>query len=159
MGALGYVFNPRNRRLIMEMPSPSIRDLARRLLAVETEGPSAANSRVHESVRVCEKLRVCLIRLAGPDGFTALMRRALALARAEIPSLHGITVKSDGSLEGFEALAADAPDAGIETAVAITAHLLGLMVTFIGEALRRAWSARLGPMHHGATQFKNEADP
>jgi hypothetical protein len=144
MGALGYVFNPRNRRLIMEMPSPSIRDLARRLLAVEAGDPSAANSRVHESVRVCEKLRVCLIRLAGPDGFTALMRRALALARAEIPSLHGITVKSDGSLEGFEALAADAPDAGIETAVAITAHLLGLMVTFIGEALtarlvREAW--------------------
>jgi hypothetical protein len=144
MGALGYVFDPHNRRLIMEMASPSIRDLARRLLAMEAGGPSASNSCVHESVRDCGKLRLCLIRLAGPDGFTALMRRALALARAEIPSLHGITVKSDGSLEGFEALAADAPDAGNETAVAITAHLLGLMVTFIGEVqmvrlVREAW--------------------
>jgi hypothetical protein len=118
--------------------------LARRLLAIEAGGPSAANSRVHEAVRVCEKLRVCLIRFAGPDGFTALLRRALALARAEIPSLHGITMKSDGSLEGFEALAVDAPDAGIEAAVAITAHLLGLLIILIGEPLtvrlvREAW--------------------
>jgi hypothetical protein len=75
MRAFGYVFNPRNRRLNMEMSSPSIRDLARRLLAVETEGQSVANSPVHEAIRVCEKLRVCLIRFAGPDGFTALLRR------------------------------------------------------------------------------------
>jgi hypothetical protein len=144
MGALGYVFNPRNRRLNMEMSSPSIRDLARRLLAIEAGGPSAANSRVHEAVRACEKLRVCLIRLAGSDGFTALLRRALALARAEVPSLNGITEKADGSLEGLEALAADAPDIRIEAAVAITAYLLGLLVTFIGEPLtvrlvREAW--------------------
>ena len=130
----------------MDTPSPSIRDLARRLLAVEAASQSAADPRVHEAVRVCEKLRVSLTRFAGADGFTALLRRALALARAEVPALHGITEKADGSLEGLEELAADAGNSGsgIDAAVAITAHLLGLLVTFIGEPLtlrlvREAW--------------------
>jgi hypothetical protein len=128
----------------MDTPSPSIRDLARQLLAVEAASQSAANSSMHEAVRVCEKLRVCLIRFAGADGFTALLRRALALARAEVPSLHGITEKADGSIEGLEELAAHAPNVGIDAAVAITAHLLGLLVTLIGQPLtvrlvREAW--------------------
>jgi hypothetical protein len=128
----------------MDSPSPSIRDLARRLLAVEAASQSANNSRIHEAVRVCEKLRVCLIRFAGADGFTALLRRALARARAEVPSLHDITEKADGSIEGLKELATDAPNAGIDAAVAITAHLLGLLVTLIGEPLtvrlvREAW--------------------
>jgi hypothetical protein len=132
----------------MDTPSPSIRDLARQLLAVEAASQSAANSRMHEAVRVCEKLRVCLIRFAGADGFTALLRRALALARAEVPSLHGITEKADGSIEGLDELAADAPNVGIDAAVAITAHLLGLLVTLIGEPLtvrlvREAWPETL----------------
>ena len=40
----------------MDTPSPSIRDLARRLLAVEAASQSAADPRVHEAVRV---LRNC----------------------------------------------------------------------------------------------------
>jgi hypothetical protein len=128
----------------MDTPSPSIRDLARRLLAVEAASQSAANSRTHEAVLVCEKLRVCLIRFAGADGFRALLRRALALARAEVPSLHGIAEKDDSSIEGLKELAADAPNVGVDAAVAITSHLLGLLVTLIGEPLtvrlvREAW--------------------
>ncbi|HEX9095255.1 MAG TPA: hypothetical protein VF990_04040 [Candidatus Dormibacteraeota bacterium] len=128
----------------MDTPSPSTRDWARRLLAAEAASRSAADPRVPEAVRVCEKLRVAITRFAGADGFTALLRRALALARAEVPALHGITQKADGSLEGLEQLAADARDVAIDAAVAITAHLLGLLVTFIGEPLtvrlvREAW--------------------
>jgi hypothetical protein len=128
----------------MDSPSPSIRDLARRLLAAEAACESAADSSTHEAVRVCEKLRVCLVRLAGADGFTALLRRALALARAELPPLHGIAEKADGSLEGLEKLAAEAPAAGVDAAIAITANLLALLVTLIGEKLtirllREAW--------------------
>src|ERR1700689_3396146 len=115
----------------MATPSSSTRDLARRLLAVEAASPSAADPRVHEAVRVCEKLRVSLTRFAGADGFTALLRRALALARAEVPALHGITEKADGSLTGLEELAVNADNVGIDAAVAITAHLLGLLVIFI----------------------------
>ena len=131
----------------MDTPSPSTRDLARRLLAVEAASQSAADPRVHEAVRVCEKLRVSLTRFAGVDGFRALLRRALALARAEVPALHGVTEKADGSMEGLEKVAADARNSGVgggDAAVAITAHLLGLLVTFIGEPLtvrltREAW--------------------
>jgi hypothetical protein len=86
----------------------------------------------------------CCGRLAGADGFTALLRRALALAGVELPSLHGITEKADGSMEGLEELAADSRIDGIDAAVAITTHLLGLLVTLVGEPLtmrlvREAW--------------------
>jgi hypothetical protein len=119
----------------MDTPSPSTRDLARRLLAVEAASKSATNAPMHEAARVFEKLRISLTRFAGADGFTSLLRRALALARADVPSLQTITLKPDGSLEGLEGLAVDTPNGGPEAAVAITAHLLGLLVTFIGEPL------------------------
>jgi hypothetical protein len=95
-------------------------------------------------VLVCDKLRVELTRFAGADGFSSLMRRALAMAAAEVPSAQALKVKADGSLEGLEELTADAGDHGLEAAVAITAHLLELLVTFIGEPLtlrlvRGAW--------------------
>ncbi len=131
----------------MDTPSPSIRDLARRLLAAEAAIQSAAEPRVHPAVRVCEKLRVSLTRFAGVDGFAALLRRALALAREEVPELQGITEKTDGSLEGLEKLVADAGNSGVggsDAALAITVYLLWLLVTFIGEPLtvrlaREAW--------------------
>jgi len=118
--------------------------VARRLLAVEAASPSAAHPRAHEAVRVCEKLRASLTRFAGVEGFTALLRRALALARADVPSLQTVTLKPDGSLEGCEVLADDATNGGPEAAVAIIAHLLGLLVTFIGKPftlrlVREAW--------------------
>ena len=116
-----------------------MRDLARRLLAVEAASRSAADAHLPEAVRVCEKLRIYLIRFAGADGFVSLLRRALALARAEVPAVATVRLKPDGSLEGLEVLAADAtsggPDGGSAAAVAITAHLLGLLVTFIGKPL------------------------
>ena len=84
MGASDCVFNLANVQVIRDTPSPTVRDLARRLLAVEAARQSATSSREHEAVRVCDKLRVCLTRFAGADGFTALLRRALALARAEV---------------------------------------------------------------------------
>lgn len=122
----------------MDTPSTSTRALAQRLLAAEAASPSAADPRAHEAVRVCEKLRVTLTRFAGPDGFASLLRRALALARAETPALHGIMAKADGSLEGLEKFLADASAAGVEgrdAAAAIVTHLLGLLITFMGAGL------------------------
>ena len=117
-----------------------MRDLARRLLAASQ---SASDPQVHEAVLVSDKLRISLTRFAGADGFTSLLRRALALARAEVPSLQSVKVGADGRLEGFELLAAQT-GMDVAAAAAITAHLLGLLVTFIGEPLtlalvREAW--------------------
>ncbi|MEX2171722.1 MAG: hypothetical protein WD851_20555 [Pirellulales bacterium] len=121
-----------------------MRVLARRLLALEAARQSATDARVHEAVEVCEKLRVSLTRFAGADGFNALLRRALALARAEIPGVHNIQVKAEGCLDGLEEFVAESGSVGVDAAVAITAHLLGLLVTLIGEPLtlrlvREAW--------------------
>ena len=107
-------------------------DLARRLLAASK---TASGPHVHEAVLVNEKLRITLTQFAGADGFASLMRRALALASAEVPSLECIKVGADGRLEGFEQLATDAKSEGGEAAVAITAQMLTLLVTFIGEPL------------------------
>jgi hypothetical protein len=126
----------------MDAPSESVRKLARRLLALEATSESAdSGPRVHEAVRVCDKLRVSLTRFAGAEGFASLLRRALALARAEVPSLNQVKIKPDGFIEGLEELARDD---GTEAAASLTAHLLGLLVTFVGQSLtlrlvREAW--------------------
>ena len=91
--------------------------------------------------RVCEKLRVSLSRFAGADGFVALMRRALALARAEVPALQSLTLKPDGCFVGFESALGDD---GNEAATVLTTHFLWLLVTFVGESIavrlvRDAW--------------------
>lgn len=128
----------------MDMLSSSTRELARRLLAAEAASESAAGAGALVAVRASEKLRVSLTRFAGPDGFTALLRRALALARDDVPALRGIAERANGSLEGLEELAAEPPAVRNDAALAITTHLLGLLVTFIGEPLtgrlvREAW--------------------
>ena len=132
-----------------------MRDLARRLLAAST---TVSDPHEHVVARVCETLRVPLTRFAGADGFTALLRRALALASAEVPSLRGIKIAADCRLEGLEQLAAvvdTGPGEAGEASVAITAHLLGLLVIFIGEPftlrlVREAWP-KASPGHGEGT--------
>ena len=100
-------------------------------------------------MRVCEKLRVYLTRFAGEDGFAALLRRALVLAQADVPALQAVKFTADGHLEGFEDFVANSGDLGSEGAIAVTAHLLGLLMSFVGEPItlrlvRNAWpDARL----------------
>jgi hypothetical protein len=118
----------------MNNPSPAIRAWAQRLLAAEAAHHPASGTNGHELTRVCDKLRVSLTPFVGADGFTVLLRRALALSRAEAPSLKTIKVTAGGQLERMEALPADAAHER-EAAIAITANLLGLLVTFIGEPL------------------------
>jgi hypothetical protein len=113
----------------------SMKVMARRLLAAEATSRSEHDAHVYEAIRVYEKLRISLTRFAGPDGFTALMRRALVLARMEVPSLVVVNILSDGSIEGLVEISADSKEAGIESTVAITSNFLDLLVTFIGESL------------------------
>ena len=107
-----------------------MRALAQRLLAASA---TTSDPHEHEAERVVKKLRITLIKFAGPDGFTSLLRRALALASAEVPALQSVKLSPDGRLEGLESLVANGP--ADEPAVAIATHLLALLVTFIGESL------------------------
>jgi len=118
-------------------PLLPMRALAQRLLTLEGRPQGATDDPVDEAVRVFDGLRVALARFAGSDGFASLVRRALALARADDPALRQVSVKANGSLEGLEQVTGDA-------VIAIVAQFLGLLVIFIGEPLtlrlvRDAW--------------------
>jgi len=78
--------------------------------------------------RVCDKLRHPLTTLAGAAGFHSLLTRALTLAKKESPVLGAWEVKLDGSLQGLNGEAA-------QSDTVLIAHLIGLMITFIGESL------------------------
>jgi hypothetical protein len=115
------------------------------LLALEAarDEPPATGGR--EAGRVCEKLRLPLAKLAGIAGFRSLMSRAVAMAKAEVPSLAAVQVRADGLLEGLDGAGHDQDaGAGGEGGVEVVAQLLGLLLTFIGEPLtlrlvRDAW--------------------
>jgi hypothetical protein len=106
----------------------------------------ALDRHADDSLWFVEALRVSLIRLAGRDGFTSLLDRALVLAGRENPSLRRVKVNAEGRLQGLDqAVSNDGGDAArVEAAVAITAQVFGLLATFIGEPLalkvvREAW--------------------
>ena len=103
-------------------------ELAQRLLACESAEAGTADADTHAVYRVCEKLRRPLSTLAGAAGFRSLLARALTLAKQESPALGAWEVKSDGSLEGLNGEVA--PSGAV-----LIAHLVGLMMTFIGESL------------------------
>jgi hypothetical protein len=117
----------------MSTASPQIQDLARRLLAFEAAHDNSSEARADVAVQVIQDLRLRLIRLAGVDGFSSLLSRALTLAKAEVPSLEIVHVRADGSLEGFDGI--EQSQAGAQAGIVLVAHLLELLVTFIGEPL------------------------
>ena len=111
--------------------SPEIREFAQRLVAYEAASDSPAGTDLLAEVRVAEKLRHPLSRLAGGNGFRMLLIRALTLAKAQVPALIPVQVKPDGSLEGFSDLGNQAEAAG--AGVMLIAELLGLLAAFVGE--------------------------
>jgi hypothetical protein len=127
----------------MDKPSSSLRDLARQLLTASQTG---SGPHVPEVVAVIERLRISLAKFAGDAGFESLLRRALVLASADVPSLQNVKIGANGRLDGVGPLPADTGTGALggEAAVAIAAHLLGLLVAFIGEPLtlrllRESW--------------------
>jgi hypothetical protein len=108
--------------------TPTTRELAQRLLTHEAVGISPAVADTQAVCRVCDKLRRPLTTLAGAAGFRSLLARALTLAKQESPVLGAWEIRSDGSLEGVNGEAA-------QPGAVLVAHLIGLMITFIGEAL------------------------
>ena len=104
------------------------RELAQRLLACEAVESSASVADLQAMSRVCDKLRRSFTTLVGAAGFRSLLARALTLAKRESPFLAAWEVRPDGSLEGLNGETE-------HSEVVLIAHLLGLMITFIGESL------------------------
>jgi hypothetical protein len=132
--------------------SQKTRDLARCLLNYEAVSAKSSESMESATLSVYEKLRQCLSAFAGVAAFESLAFRALMQAKSEAPSLWAVQITEGGSLQGlgeFESqLDIDKDRAGESTAddggIILIARLLGLLRTFLGEALtlsllRNAW--------------------
>jgi hypothetical protein len=120
----------------MSTASPEIQDLARQLLAFEAKRDNSSETRVDVAVQVIEELRLRLIKFAGVDGFRSLLSRALTLAKAEVPSLNMVHIGADGSVEGFDGIeGSKEAGAATQAGTVLLAHLLELLVTFIGAPL------------------------
>jgi hypothetical protein len=124
----------------MNSTSLATRELARRLIALESQHDAQPVAGPSEAGRVVEKLRITLARFAGAAGYRSLLMRAVTLAKAEAASLAPLQVQPDGSLQGFDGIEQKDAEAG----VVVVACLLSLLVTFIGMPLtirlvRDAW--------------------
>jgi hypothetical protein len=111
------------------------RDLARSLVACETEASATFLQTEPAIVRVYERLRRQLGAPVGVDGFQALASRALALAKSESPRLNAVKVTANGGLLGLgEVESLTDTDEDGEAGIILIAKLLGLFLTFLGEA-------------------------
>lgn len=113
-----------------------MRKLTQRLIAAERRLGEQANAEVPTGFRICEKLRRPLCTFAGVAGFRALLARALVLARVGAPMLNQVQITSGGAIQTYaqQETPPTLPDS--ERAAGLLAdELLGLLLTFIGEAL------------------------
>ena len=120
----------------MNRPTAEMRRFAQGLVAHETRGNKSSGTKPPLIFgAVVDKLRQALIILAGGQVFRSLLSRALALAIDEVRWLRAVQVKADGSLESPPETARLDQREIANAEVAVIAHLLGLLRTFIGEAL------------------------
>jgi hypothetical protein len=115
------------------LPRKKTRDLARSLVAGEAGAGTTALHTEPAAVRVYERLRRQLGSPVGVDGFHALASRALALAKSQSPRLSEVQVTANGSLSGLGEVESKTDEDG-EGGVTLIAQLLGLFLSFLGEA-------------------------
>jgi hypothetical protein len=117
------------------LPHKKTRDLARSLIASEADATTTSLHTEPATVRVYERLRRQLGAPVGVDGFQALASRALALAKSQSSRLSAVQVTANGGLRGLgEVESQSGVDEGGEAGIILIAQLLGLFLTFLGEA-------------------------
>ncbi|MBC8039727.1 MAG: hypothetical protein H7Y06_04225 [Opitutaceae bacterium] len=128
-----------------DAPQP-LRDLAIRLVACESKGGAATASRIPVLFPISEKFRVSLVVLLGSEGFSALMRRALALAIGDVAWLRIIRVAENGTLVEIEDPPSGlTPAEGLKGSLALVTRLLELLEIFIGERMTQRLVAEIWP--------------
>ncbi len=128
------------------MRAIDIQGLVRRLLTHEAAESRDQEALLQAAERVSDKLRAHLSRRIGQEGFRTLLARALTLMTVQFPHLGAVRVEANGSLVGLHGAAVPGGqetrdtepwEDPVEGAVALIAHLLALLMTFIGEDLTR----------------------
>jgi hypothetical protein len=129
------------------MTPPELRELVRRLLACDATAGKTPEPSESATLRVYEELRQSLDGVVGVTAFQLLASRALAMAKEEAPSLGTVHIAANGSLLGLiehEPQNDNDMDRAGDGGILLIAHLVGLLHTFLGEALtisllRNAW--------------------
>lgn len=119
----------------MTQGSAAATEAARDLWARDAAGTGAPEEAELTADRVCAQLRAGLTRWIGPEGYRALLDRALGHARVEHPALNNLSCVGGNEHEIAAAVrehGAAEVAAGIVTLVATVIHLLGRVV---GEEL------------------------
>jgi hypothetical protein len=117
------------------LPPQKTRDLACSLVASEADASTSSLQTEPAALRVYERLRRQLGAPVGVGGFQAIAARALALAKSESPRLSAVQVTAKGHLRGLGEAGTNADlDEDSEDGINLIAHLLGLFLTFLGEA-------------------------
>ena len=120
----------------MNRVTPTIRTFAARLITHGVCESAFIETIPAKALQVCQKLRPQLITLMGKGGFHALMTRAIALAKPEVPWLSAARVNENGTVEGWNDSDkhVDAENLALGSMIFL-AQLLGLIVAFIGPHL------------------------
>lgn len=114
----------------------SMREIIQQLISAEAQTKGGAGSPGRIAFRVCDKLRKSLATLMGVAGFQSLLSRAVSLAKKDVPWVAGLQINPDGSFRFTPELEAQFDtDEAIAGGSAVIAQVLGLLITFIGEAL------------------------
>ena len=121
----------------MSLATPEMRNVAERLIAYEAKENKSSRTESKADFAVIVKLRPPLATLMGDGGFRALLARALALTHGEIPELRAVQLKANGSIELPESMEKARVDSELVARgrLILLAHLLDLLVAFIGETL------------------------
>jgi hypothetical protein len=122
----------------MRPVNSTAKNLAWLLLTHETGEHRASIALADAMERVCDKLRLHLVKLMGLDGFTLLLVRALTFAQSDFPWLEEVQTQQDGSLRGLNtSIETQEPAEAVAGLTNLLSHFIGLLMNFIGEGLTR----------------------
>lgn len=121
----------------MARPSPELDELARRIVEHEAGGsdPSASAAAVETA---CNRLKKHLVGVLGSGGVSALLGRALHLAKREQPVLTDVAVngKPGACFTSLaESLTASTDEEATAAAATVLAHVFELLVMLLGAEL------------------------
>ena len=138
----------------MARPSPKLVELARRIVEHEAGGsdPSAAAAAVETA---CRRLKDHLVDVLGTGGVSALLGRALHLAKRQQPLLGVVSMSEqpDACFIGLaESLPTNTNGEATAAATAVLAHTLDLLVILLGEELGRTPVRKIWPRETGAKE-------
>jgi len=116
----------------------AVRSLAAWLLEQETDDAADPDAVLAAAERTCQKLCTRLAKLVTVAGCQSLLARAIHLAAAEAPFLRAVRAGTipgqclENVQESADGATRQQTQAGLH---AVVAHLIGLLVLFIGEGM------------------------